>query len=111
MFLGRVVGTVIATRKVDGLDGIRLLLVVPVDSAGRDVAAPLVAADTTQAGVGDIVHVTGSREASLALPTPFVPVDAAILAIVDSVDGRPALPNAAWAGAAFDADASSRGAA
>lgn len=111
MFLGRVVGTVIATRKVEGLDGIRMLLVVPVDSAGRDVGAPLVAADTTQAGVGDIVHLTGSREASLALPTPFVPVDAAILSIVDSVDGRDAQPNAAWSGPAYNADAAGGGAA
>lgn len=90
MQLARVVGTVVATRKSPGLEGIRLLWVVPIDSRGRDVGAPLVAADTTSsAGPGEVVHLTLSREAALAMPEPFVPVDAAIVAIVDHVGGAP----------------------
>lgn len=87
MQLGRVIGTVVATRKVEGLDGIRLLYVVGVDANGASRGHPFVAADVTLAGPGDIVHLTASREASLAMPEPFVPVDAAILSIVDHVGG------------------------
>lgn len=90
MQLGRVLGTVVSTRKVEGLEGVRLLLVVGLDENGARRGEPFVAADTTQAGPGDVVHLTGSREAALAMPEPFVPVDAAILAIVDHVGDRDA---------------------
>jgi ethanolamine utilization protein EutN len=100
MHLGRVMGTVVASRKVEGLDGVRLLYVVAIDEHGRDRGDPFVAADATQAGPGDIVHLTGSREASLAMPEPFVPVDAAVLAIVDYVgDSDAAALRAAGSGA------------
>ena len=89
MFLGRVVGNVVATRKIGGLKGIRLLLVQPVTDKGVDRGGPVVAADTTLAGPGDVVHVTPSREAAMAMPDTFVPVDHAILAIVDHVGGEP----------------------
>jgi ethanolamine utilization protein EutN len=85
MHLGRVLGTVVATRKVEGLEGVRMMYVIAIDEHGNDRGDPFVAADTTQAGPGDIVHLTGSREASLAMPEPFVPVDSAIVAIVDHV--------------------------
>ncbi len=85
MLLGRVIGNVVATTKVPGLEGIRLLMVQPVDEAGKDRGKPLAAADTTLAGPGDLVHFTTSREAAIAMPDPFVPVDAAIIAIVDQV--------------------------
>lgn len=90
MQLGRVLGTVVASRKTEGLEGIRLLYVIALDEQGDDRGDPFVAADTTQAGPGDLVHLTGSREAALAMPEPFVPVDAAILAIVDHVGDRSA---------------------
>lgn len=90
MQLGRVLGTVVASRKTEGLEGIRLLYVIALDERGNDRGDPFVAADTTQAGPGDLVHLTGSREAALAMPEPFVPVDAAILAIVDHVGDRTA---------------------
>jgi ethanolamine utilization protein EutN len=89
MYLARVIGTVVATQKVPGLEGIRLLMVQPVDEQGRSRGKPLAAADTTQAGPGDLVHVTTSREAAIAMPDPFVPVDAAIIAIVDAVTIEP----------------------
>ena len=87
MYLGRVIGTVVATRKTPGLDGIKLLLVQPLDHAGKPTRGPEVACDpTVRAGPGDLVSLVGSREASLAMPDTFVPVDAAIVGIVDSVD-------------------------
>jgi len=85
MLLARVIGTVVATKKAEGLGGIRLLMVQPVGEDDQPRGKPICAADVTQAGPGDLVHITQSREAALALPDPFVPVDAAIIAIVDHV--------------------------
>lgn len=86
MYLGVVTGTVVAERKAAGLEGTKLLLVQPVDDTGRSTGDVQVAVDTVQAGVGDHVYLVGSREAALALSPSFVPVDAAIVGIVDSVN-------------------------
>ena len=83
MYLARVIGTVVASIKPEGLKGVKLLLVEPVDAQGHSLAEPHVAADATQAGVGDLVSCVGSREAALALSPSFVPVDAAVIGIVD----------------------------
>jgi len=85
MYLGIVTGTVVAARKAAGLEGQKLLLVQPVDDLGRSTGDVQVAVDTVQAGVGDHVYLVGSREAALALTPFFVPVDAAIVGIVDEV--------------------------
>lgn len=85
MYLGRVIGTCVASTKVEGLDGIKLLVVQPVDRVIRPKGAPEVAVDTVRAGVGDLVYLVGAREASHALDESFVPVDAAIVGIVDEV--------------------------
>ncbi|HET9754449.1 MAG TPA: EutN/CcmL family microcompartment protein [Myxococcales bacterium] len=85
MYLGRVVGTVVAQRKAEGLEGHKLLLVQPLDHR-REATGPLeVAVDTVRAGRGDLVFLVGSREAALALSPSFVPVDAAVVGIVDRV--------------------------
>jgi ethanolamine utilization protein EutN len=91
MYLGIVKGTVVAERKVSGLEGKKLLLVQPVDDKGADTGELQVAVDTVQAGVGDVVYLVGSREAALALEPWFVPVDAAIVGIVDGIDTPGAL--------------------
>lgn len=88
MYLGEVRGTVVATHKYEGLEGKKLLLVQPVDKARRPLGGLEVAVDTVQAGVGDFVYLVGSREAALALDPTFVPVDAAIVGIVDDVDAN-----------------------
>ena len=85
MYLGRVIGTCVASQRSPGLDGVRMLLAEPVDGAGRVTGAPFVAADTVSAGPGELVFLVGAREASLALEQPFVPVDAAIVGLVDEV--------------------------
>ena len=91
MELARVIGTVVATHKVPGLDGVKMLLVEPLDANLEVAGESFVACDSSQAGVGDIVHWIGGREAALAMPVHFVPVDAAIVGIVDevSVGGKP----------------------
>ncbi|MGE5184631.1 MAG: EutN/CcmL family microcompartment protein [Acidobacteriota bacterium] len=90
MYLGIVKGTVVADRKATGLEGKKILLVQPVDEHGKATGDLQAAIDTVQAGDGDLVYLVGSREAALALDPWFVPVDAAIVGIVDGVDaGRP----------------------
>jgi ethanolamine utilization protein EutN len=85
MYLGIVKGTVVAERKAAGLEGKKLLLVQPVDEHGAAVGAVQAAVDTVQAGDGDLVYLVGSREAALACDPWFVPVDAAIVGIVDGI--------------------------
>jgi ethanolamine utilization protein EutN len=86
MYLGRVIGTVVATRKADGLEGKKLLVVTPLDHRLARTGDDQVAVDTVRAGAGDLVYLVGAREAALALEPWFVPVDAAIVGIVDEVD-------------------------
>lgn len=86
MYLGRVVGTVVATRKYHGLEGAKLLLVQPLDDQLAEIKSLQVAVDTVQAGPQDLVYLVGSREAALALDPWFVPVDAAIVGFVDAID-------------------------
>ena len=86
MQLGRVQGTVVATIKSDGLEGVRFLIVQPLDKQQRPIGTPLVAADAVHmAGPGELVYVVASREAAEAMPVRFVPVDHAIVGIVDEV--------------------------
>ena len=85
LFLARVIGTVVATQKVPGLEGEKLLLVVPLTTQGAEDGQPLVACDCAHAGPGDHVFCVNKREATLAMKDPFVPVDAAIVGIVDQV--------------------------
>jgi len=97
--LARVIGTVVATTKCEGMSGVKLLVVQPLDRDGKPGGSPVVAADATaQAGPGHLVFVVGSREAAQAMPETFVPVDLAITGIVDEVervvDQR--APTAAW---------------
>lgn len=94
MYLGVVKGSVVASRKADGLAGKKLLLVQPVDEHGAAVGELQAAVDTVQAGDGDLVYLVGSREAALACDPWFVPVDAAIVGIVDGVDAGAARPKA-----------------
>ncbi len=87
MELGRVIGTVVATIRYEGLEGIKLLVVQPLDRHQEPEGDPIVAADAVHmAGPGELVYVVASREAALAMPETFVPVDHAIVGIVDAVE-------------------------
>jgi ethanolamine utilization protein EutN len=87
MKFGRVIGTVVATRKYKGLEGIKFLVVQPLDEHQEPEGEPVIAADATaQAGPGELVFMVASREGAQALPDWFVPVDLAITGIVDEVD-------------------------
>ncbi|HJQ91823.1 MAG TPA: EutN/CcmL family microcompartment protein [Acidimicrobiia bacterium] len=86
MQLGRVLGSVVATEKTPGLEGIRFLIVQPLDKQSRAKGETLVAADAvSMAGPGELIYFVASREAAEALPDRFVPVDHAVVGIVDDV--------------------------
>jgi len=87
MLLGRVVGSVVPAVVYAGLEGVPMLLVQPLDRAGQPEGPTIVAADATRmAGPGETVYYEGGREAALALDPWFVPVDHAIIGIVDAVE-------------------------
>lgn len=96
MLLARVVGTVVATRKDDRLEGKKLLLCRPVSPQGEMEGAYLVAADTVGAGFHETVLLVSGSSARMAAGFKETPVDAAIVGIVDEVrvdleqDERPA---------------------
>lgn len=85
MKLARIIGTVVATTKSPGLEGVKLLLAEPLDHDQSVDGPAFVLADSTRAGEGDLVWWVGGSEAALALPENFVPVDAAVVGIVDAV--------------------------
>jgi ethanolamine utilization protein EutN len=86
VLLGRVVGTVVPCVVYQGLEGCPMLLVQPLDKTGRPKGRALVAADATRmAGPGELVYYEGGREAAMALDPSFVPVDHAIIGIVDAL--------------------------
>ena len=86
MQLGRVTGTVVATIKSDGLEGVKFLVVQPLNKQQEPIGRPVIAADAVyMAGPGELVYFVASREAAEALEPRFVPVDHAIVGIVDQV--------------------------
>jgi ethanolamine utilization protein EutN len=90
MLWGRVVGSAVCTLKYTGTQGLKLLVVQPLNKR-LEPAGPLqVAADVVDAGVGDICVMVRSREAALAMTdVKFVPIDLALVGIVDEMEVRP----------------------
>jgi len=89
MLFGRVKGTAICTLKYQDLEGLKLLIVQPLDKHLNPDGALQVAVDVVQAGIGDLCVMVRSREAALAMPEiKFVPVDLALVGIVDELDVR-----------------------
>lgn len=90
MLFGRVKGTAVCTLKSSGTEGLKLLIVQPLNKKMEAVGALQVAADVVEAGPGDLCVMVRSREAALALPeVKFVPVDLALVGVVDDLEVRP----------------------
>ncbi len=90
MHLGRVIGTVVATEKTPNLDGVKFLIVQPLTRDSEPDGRAVIAADAVaMAGPGELVYFVGSREAAQAMPETFVPIDHAIVGIVDQVHVEP----------------------
>jgi ethanolamine utilization protein EutN len=101
MKFARVIGTVVATKKYEDLEGIKFLVVQPLSEDLEPNGDAAIAADATaQANPGELVFMVASREGAQALPEVFVPVDLAITGIIDEVDVdetvRREQPTARW---------------
>ena len=86
MQIGKVVGNIWATRKHEGLEGHKLMVVRILDSAGKETGDALVAVDNIGAGVSDNVLIARGGASRLACHESKVPVDAAIVGIIDDLD-------------------------
>lgn len=87
MKLGKVIGRVVPCSVYEGLETVPMLWVQPVDKDLKPKGKSLVCADGTRmAGPGEIVYFEGGREAAMTLDPTFVPVDQAIVGIVDGMD-------------------------
>jgi microcompartment protein CcmK/EutM len=86
MFLGKVIGTVWATRKDEELVGLKFQIVKHIGLDYKPKEAFVVAVDTVQAGVGDVVLVCSGSSARQTTATKNKPVDAVIMAVVDKLD-------------------------
>lgn len=84
MQVGKVIGTIWATRKEEHLAGLKLLIVLPVDLLGKKKEmSPIVAADMIGAGVGETVLIVSGSSARSAVSDLKTPVDATVVGIVD----------------------------
>jgi len=90
MRFGQVKGTAVCTHKYVGIEGIKLLVVQPLNKNMEPVGALEVAADVVRAGRGDVCVMVKSREASLAMPEiKFVPIDLALIGIINELHVLP----------------------
>ena len=87
MKLGKVIGRVVACEVYEGLRGVPLLLVQPLTKKQEPKGTPLVCCDgSCMAGPDELVYFEGGREAAMMLDPAFVPVDHAIVGIVDGIN-------------------------
>jgi carbon dioxide concentrating mechanism protein CcmL len=84
MQLARVVGSVVSTRKEESIQGLKLLVVRPLDEEGKETGTAVVSADAVGAGPDEIVLIAAGSSARQTSVTDKRPIDSVILAIVDS---------------------------
>jgi microcompartment protein CcmK/EutM len=84
MQLARVVGTVVSTRKEASIQGLKLLVVRPLDEEGRESGNAIVSADAVGAGPDEVVLIAAGSSARQTTATDKRPVDSVVMAIVDS---------------------------
>ncbi len=84
MILGKVVGTVVATRKEASMEGLKFMMVKHVDAEGKETSGQLVAVDAVGVGPGEMVLVATGSSGRQTVATKDRPCDAVIMAIVDS---------------------------
>ena len=90
MLFGRVHGNAVCTIRYPGTEGVKLLVVQPLNKKMEPVGILQVAADVVQAGPGDLCVMVRAREAALAMKDErFVPIDLALVGIVDELEVKP----------------------
>ncbi len=85
MFYGKVIGTMVATRKDEKLKGCKLLIVQRVNHAGEDEGSPIIAIDHVRAGKGDFVFLAKGKDAVFPMKDRETPAEAGIMGIIDYV--------------------------
>ena len=86
MDIGKVIGTIVATRKDPSLVGCRLLVVQPLDAEGASVGDPVTAVDIQgAAGYGELIYIVTGGDAAFVSAERAMPVDVAVVGIVDSI--------------------------
>jgi ethanolamine utilization protein EutN len=86
LVIGKIVGTVVCTRKDDRLIPFKLLIVQPLDRQNEPYGNYIVAVDTVDAGASERVLVVSGSSARMTTVTKDCPVDAAIVGVVDIID-------------------------
>lgn len=86
MYLGKVIGSIWATRKYEAVNGYKMLFVQPMNSSLEKLGEPIIALDTVGAGPGEIIFYVTASEAVIPLDVDMAPVDASIVGIVDSIN-------------------------
>lgn len=87
MIVCRVKGSVVSTNKSEKLMGMKLMVVVQMDiMTGKETGNPLIAIDTVGSGEGEVVLLVGGSSARQTAVTENKPVDASIIAIIDSIE-------------------------
>jgi microcompartment protein CcmK/EutM len=84
MMIAQVIGTVVSSQKESTMEGLRLLVCQPVGADGDKVGSTVVAADAVGAGVGEIILYATGSSARQTVATQNRPVDAVVMAIVDT---------------------------
>jgi len=86
LLLGKVIGTVVATRKDVKLIGSKLMITQPLDLELNPKGDPIIAVDTVGAGIGELVVYTTGTAGRIAARKLDAPIDAAIIGIIDEMD-------------------------
>jgi len=86
MILGKVIGSIWATRKYETLKGYKLQLLQPLNADMSHLGEPIIAVDTTGSGPGEVVYYITASEAVIPMDVDMAPVDASIVGIVDSIN-------------------------
>jgi microcompartment protein CcmK/EutM len=86
MLIAKVVGTAVATVKSENLTGAKLLVVREANAKGEPIGKPLIAVDSVDAGVNDLVLIASGSSARQTVETKDRPVDAVIMAVLDSLE-------------------------
>jgi len=86
MKFGKIIGRVVSTQKVESFEGLKLVLVQPLNEKLESADDALVAVDTLQSDVGQIIYYETSKEASRVIEKEMNPCDAAVMGIIDDIN-------------------------
>lgn len=86
MYIGKVIGTVVATRKDENLVGAKLMITQPLNIDLKAKGEPIIAVDTVGAGIGELVIYSKGTAARVAARKMDAPIDIAIIGIIDEMD-------------------------